>query len=99
MLNCVSKPLALSPQLLVRSLPQAAMGSSVRQVAAWLRRLICYLFGLSVAIAETSNGRESGWCNLLQVSCCVCRKPGQGGPGLVLVLSLRVGAEKGGRDG
>lgn len=96
MQNHVSNPLALSPLLPVRSLPWAATGSSVWQVAAWLDELICYLFGLSIAIAETSNGRENGWCNLLQVSCCVRRKLRQGRPGLVWVLLLWFGAEEGG---
>lgn len=57
MLNRVSKPLAPSPRLPAQSLPWAAMGSSVRQVAAWLGELVRCLLGLSVPIAETSNGR------------------------------------------
>ena len=100
MLNCLenagSAPLAPGVISVTGSVVGAVTGSSVRRVAAWLRELLCYLSGLSVAIAEASNERENARCRLLQGSCCVCGEPGQGGPGLVLVLLLRLGAEEGG---
>lgn len=72
----------MSPNRCLCPLGSGVMSSSVRQLSAWLLELDCCLFGLSVALAETSNQREKGRCDLLQVSGCACR------PGLVLVFFL-----------
>lgn len=64
MLNCVSKPLALSPQL-QHNPCTALMGSSLCQVPAWL----CgFTISVSIAIAKTAERREDGNGCLQQVS-------------------------------
>lgn len=64
MLNCVSKPLALSPRL-QHNPCTALMGSSVCQVPAWL----CpFIISASTAIAKTSKRRGDGHGGLQQVN-------------------------------
>lgn len=64
MLDCVSKPLALSPGL-QHNPCTALMGSSVCQVPAWLCH---FTISVSTALAQTSKRRENGHGGLWQVS-------------------------------